>query len=175
MTTEQIEGAAKVTIEIDLAKFVANTWQDNNGEYQDDRNAPRDQIIERAAAMIRDDIGKSLAKDVRAAVEPFINAQVGDIIKDALDGEFVTTNDYGTRGKPTTLRDQIGTEATAWLTKKADRYGNGPSNLESIVRAQVNTQLTKEFTAIIADERATILAQLRAAAAELLAKEAAKR
>lgn len=175
MSIEKIDGAAKVTIEIDLSKFVANTWQDDDGEYRDSSNSPREQIIERAAQMVREDIGKDLTKDIRARVAPVIETHVGSIIKDALDGEFTTTNDYGTRGKPTTLREQIGKEATAWLTNRSnDRYSD-QTNFQKIVRDMVDRQLTKEFTTIIADERAKIVVQLRAAAAELLAKEAAKR
>jgi hypothetical protein len=175
MTTEKIEGAGKVTIELDLVKFVANTWQGDDGEYQDDSNSPRDQIIERAAQMLRKDIGVEIIKDVRAAVESRIDTQVGDIIKDALEGEFTTTNDYGTRGKPTTLREQIGKEATTWLTSRPKNRYSDQTNFQKILKDMVDRQLAKEFTAIIADERAKIVTQLRGAAADLLAKEAAKR
>lgn len=174
--TENIEGAGKVTVTIDLAAFVGNVWQDGEGEYHDDANSIRDQILDRAAAKIIAEVGAEIRKDIRATVEPFIFAQVGEIIKDTLDGQYRPLNQWGEVGpKTTTLRDQIGKEATAWLTKKADRYGNGPSNLEAVVTKMVDRQLSAEFTKIITDERAKIVLQLRAAAAEMLAKEAAKR
>lgn len=176
MTTDKIEGSGKVSIEIDLAAFVGNVWQNDDGEYHDNASSIRDQIIERAADKIRHDLIEDVRKSIRATVEPFINAQVGEIIKDTLDGEFRPVNGYGEPSRvPITLRAQIGAEATAWLTKKADRYGNGPSNLESIIKLMVDRQLAKEFLEIIAAERAKIVVQLRGAAAELLAKEAAKR
>jgi hypothetical protein len=175
MATEKVQGAARVTIEIDLDKFVANTWQDDNGEYQDGRNSPRDQIVERAAQMIREDIGAEIIKDVRKAVTPTIEAQVGAVIMSALSGEFRPVDQWGEPGnKVTTLRAQIAKEATEWLTKKSNRY-DGPSNLQKIVKEVVDRTLSQDFAKIIAEEKAAIFEQIRAAAAVLLAKEATKR
>jgi len=175
-TTEKIEGASKVSVEIDLAAFVAEVWQDDDGGYVGDVHSPRQAIIERAAQMLREDIGVEIVKDVRKVVGPEIERRVAAIIRDALDGEFAITNDYGTRGKPTTLREQIGKEAHDWMTKKTgDSYrGGGVTQLAKIVQEMVDRQLAREFTQVIAEERAKIVEQLRAAAAVLLSKEAAK-
>ena len=172
MTTEKIVGAGKVTIELDLTAFVGNVFQDDNSEYL----AVRDQVIERAAQMIREDVGSGLVAEIRKEVAPVIEAHVAEIVMATLEGEFRPVNGYGEPShKTTTLREQIGAEATGWLTKKADRYGGGANNLEAVVKKVVDQQLARDFTKIITDEKAKIVVQLRNAAAEMLAREAAKR
>jgi len=176
MTTEKIVGAGKVTIELDLTAFVGNVFQDESGEYHDGTSAVREQLIERAAWMIREDVIEDVRKEARKASAPVIEAYVAEIVSATLEGEFRPVNGYGEPSrKATTLREQIGKEASEWLTKKADRYGSGPNNLEAVVKKVVDQQLARDFTKIIADEKAKIVVQLRNAAAEMLAKEAAKR
>lgn len=174
MSTEKIEGLSRVTIELDLAAFAAQVWSGDDGEYQGDNESLKVAVVERLALLIHKDIHKDVREAVSLQVRDQVEARVGQIITDTLTSEFAMINEYGevTRHK-TTLREQIGKQATEWLSKKADRY-SGPSNLEAIVKKVVDQQLAKEFLTIIADEKAKIVEQLRAAAAVLLAKEAAK-
>lgn len=167
MATERIEGPAKVIVELDMTAFVAHVWDDEDGDVVDTTasHSLQAQVIERVAQLIRKDI----SADVRNVVGLLIEAKVGEIVEETLNGEFHLVSEYGSAGPRTTVRDQIGKSAREYLNKR-DRY-NSKTNIEAIVDKQVQEAIVKDFTKIMKEERAKVSAKLQAAAATLLAKE----
>lgn len=97
-----------------------------------------------------------------------IREQIKPIVEAAIATPFGQTNTFGEpTGNPTTLRELIVKEVQEYLGKR-DRYSE-PTTVQKFIAAEVHKALTAELLAAIADEKAKVVAAVRAKAAELIA------
>jgi hypothetical protein len=103
-------------------------------------------------------------EEIRKAVEP--------LVTEAISGPITKTNVYGEpSGETTTIRELIMAEAKTLLTKSADQYNrNSETVLQKVVREQISAAFTKELAAVLAEEKAKVVAAVRAKGAELIAE-----
>jgi hypothetical protein len=114
--------------------------------------------LRKRVAAIRDE-------EIRALVKPELEA--------AMTAPITPTNHWGepTTGKTTTLRELIVAHATKFFTEKTDEGYNRPQSTaaQRVVAEAVEKELTAELRAAVADEKAKVVAAVRAKAAELIA------
>lgn len=116
----------------------------------------------------------SVSTRIRQIRDEEIRAQVAAEIQVALAEPFHRTNYYGEgRDQPITLRTLIADEAKKFFTEQRRPHGryDGPTSTaaQDVVAALVKDALTKELAAAVADEKAKVVAAVRAKAAELIA------
>lgn len=101
-------------------------------------------------------------EEIRAAIQPQIAR--------ALDGPIAITNEFGRPvGEPKPLAELIVSEAREFLSKPADRYGTEGTVLRKMIREAVEGALKKELAEALTEEKAKVVAAMRAKAAELIA------
>lgn len=118
------------------------------------------------------EIQGGLRKRVGQIRDEEIRAFVKTELVGAMAAPIYRTNAYGERsGQETTLRELIVEHAKDFFTKKTGDY-NRPqyTAAERVVTAAVEKELTKELAAAIADEKAKVVAAIRAKAADLIAQ-----
>ncbi len=101
-----------------------------------------------------------------------------EVIRELVSGEIVAalsepiqkTTEWGDPvGPPTTLREQIA-KAAQEAVKPSGRNDYQPTALEQFIRSEVDSALVKELRAAVEDEKAKVVAAIRAKAADLIAQ-----
>jgi hypothetical protein len=130
-----------------------------------------DAVAERIAnRLMREEEYRPLKQRVLEIRDNEVREQVKPVVARAIEASVQPTNSYGQpTGEPVTLTDVIVREAKELLNKRSD-YGRGPTFLEGVIRDAVGVALQKELAAAIAEEKAKVVAVIRAKAAELIAE-----
>jgi len=117
----------------------------------------------------RDEGYKTLRQRVMDARDAEVREQVKPVVSAAIESSVQPTNAFGQPvGEPTTLTALIVKEAKELLSKRGD-YGRGKTLLEQVVADAVDKAIRKELSDVIVDEKAKVVAAVRAKAAELIA------
>lgn len=141
-----------------------------------ERNVPVDMTLgERIAELImakltKDELfGKARERYLKIRDEE-IRAAVKPIVAGALAGTIRLTNSYGEpTGPETTLNALVIEEAKKVIGGGRTDYGRGDTLAQRVVKDAVGAALTKELNAVLADEKAKVVAAVRASAADLIA------
>lgn len=131
-----------------------------------------DAIVEAAARLLMlDSDWVSVKTQVRNIRDEEIRAHVAVEIEAALTGTFEATNSYGEKtGKKTTLREQIARQVEeAIRIDNRNSYSRQPTPFEKVIREEVDKALHAELAEIVKDEKAKVVAAVRAKAADLIA------
>lgn len=147
---------------------------------EDDRRGPitlADAIIESAVLRLtRDeeyrDIQGGLHKRVGQIRDEEIRTRVAAEVEAALTAPFRQTNTYGeAKGEPVTLRSLIVKSCEEFFTQDVSEY-NKPrqTKAQRFVHAAVEDAVKKELAAAIVEEKAKVVAAVRAKAADLIAQ-----
>lgn len=153
------------------------------GEYEMEHETIADLVAAQyLARALSDEAGRGLyrglAKRVGAIRDEEIRALLTPILTEALTGPIHKTNSYGepVAGQATTLRELIGEEARTVLAGKTDgrNFGNNVKSLRTIVRDEVTAALRAELEPIVKDEKAKVVAAVKAEAGNVIA-DAVKR
>lgn len=117
---------------------------------------------------LRHRIGQIRDEQIRAAVLPQVAA--------AIETGLQQTNSWGEPvGEPTSLRDLILKEAKEAISRPADAYDRKKGTvLEKVVREAVDRTIRAELSAVLAEEKAKVVAAVQAQAAELIAEAVRK-
>jgi hypothetical protein len=95
--------------------------------------ALREHVIRQAAqnlitnydGEIRYELEKKLGELVTATMRDKLDAEVGRLIREAIDGSIQPTDEFGQpKGPPTTLRGLIVANARAWFDEKVNDHGD---------------------------------------------------
>lgn len=112
---------------------------------------------------------QSLTQRIAAERATQVQEQVKAVVAAAIVAEVQPTNGYGQpTGTPTSLTDLIMEAVGKALHKRTD-YDRRPTLLQKVIAEEVEKALKKELTDAIADEKAKVVAAVRAKAAELIA------
>jgi hypothetical protein len=122
---------------------------------------------------------RTLKKRVAEIRDEEIRAAIAPAIAKAWEAPIVKTNQWGEpTGQPTTLRDLVVDEAKKVLSGWTDRSGSWPREsaplAQLLVHKMVETELRKELSEVIKEEREKVVAAVRAQAADLIAEAVAK-
>lgn len=123
--------------------------------------------------LMRSDEYSGLRREVAVLREEEIRAQLKPFVTSALEKGVQKTNGFGEpTGEPTTLRELILAEFNKYLTSKVDSSyrSNGQTVVQKFVTDAVEQVVKKELAAAIAEEKAKVVAAVRAKAAELIAQ-----
>ncbi len=134
-----------------------------------------DLIVKAALAkLVKGDEWNTVKDRVREITDEEIRAHAKTQIAEALNGGIRKTNTFGEPyGEPTTLRALIAEEVKAELAKAGDPYRSKDSTVRKIVREQVAAAFKTELAEAVAEEKAKVVAAVRASAADLIAQAVA--
>lgn len=132
-----------------------------------------DAIVEAAARLLSQESDwVSVKTQVRSIRTEVIRERVAAEVEAALSGPINTTNGWGEQvGPPTTLRAEIAKMAAEAL--KVDHrniHSREFTPAQKVIREQVDQAMTKELAEAVADEKAKVVAAVRAKAADLIAE-----
>ena len=129
-----------------------------------------DEVAKRLTAKLtKDDQWDGLRKRFLAIRDEEIREAVKPLVAEAITAAIEQTNGFGERtGKSTTMRELVMAEAKKVFTERAD-YGRGSTLAQRIVADAVGAAFNRELAAAIADEKAKVVAAVRAKAADLIA------
>lgn len=133
-----------------------------------------DAVVRELAKRLWASVGSDALSEVRQRAAQIrneeIRARVAPIVQAAVDEPIQQTNSFGEpNGKPTTLRELIAAEARAQLGTRSD-YGRGPRVVDKLVADAVSAEIKKELAEAIKEEKAKVVAAVRAKAADLIAQ-----
>lgn len=129
----------------------------------------------RVAQLLADEVMKGDDwRDLRRQVTDLraeeVKRQLVPIVSDALAEQIQKTDSYGhPTGKPVHMAELVVQEVHKWLRDSNSNSYSGPSNLTQLVRTEVDRALKQELGTAIADEKAKVIAAVRASAADLIA------
>ena len=160
---------------IDLTSVVGDVRQydDDRDEYVTEGRTLGDLVAEKVAKSVREsDAYPGLKKRVADIREEEIRALVAPDIEAAMTEPIRKTNHYGkVTGQTTTMRELILDEAQKFMAKPADTYNRDRGTvLQKWVRDAVETTIKTELAEVLKDEKAKVVAAVRAKAADLIAQ-----
>jgi hypothetical protein len=129
-------------------------------------------------AVVRHVVEDKLPQDVRADLNrrvveirtELIREALAPIVTEAITAEIQQTNSYGEpTGKTSTLRELIIAEVQRVITAK-DGYRDGQTFIQKLVRAEVESAISKEMSAAMKVEKDKAVAAVRAKGAEIIAE-----
>lgn len=165
-STVEVQAGGRVTIALDLAKFVE--------VYYGDLDTHTDQVTHAVAKMIEPDINR----DVRKKVDDEIGTKVGEIVTEAISEPFRVVGPYGQdTGKVTSLKELIMEEVSDWLSKPIrDGYNRstGQTALQAFIRSEVNRVLENELRVAVADAKKEVVEAVRSKASEVITETIAR-
>lgn len=124
-----------------------------------------------AEALMRTDEYQSLKKRVLEIRDEEIRERVKPVVEKAISAPIQQTNHYGQPSGPaTTLEEVIVKEAQNYLNKR-DGYGDrSVSVVQKFIDAAVEKTIKTELAAVLVEEKAKVVAAVRAKAADLIAQ-----
>lgn len=169
----------EITINVDATDIDLKTevgerrrWDSDAEEYETVPQTLGDAVAARIAKALQQDDGyKTLRTRVMEARDAEIRDQVKPIVAEAIASSVQPTNSYGQPvGQPVSLTELIVKEAREVLNRR-DGYGDKQrSYIQQIVAEAVDKAIRTELGAAIADEKAKVVAAIRARAADLIAQ-----
>lgn len=145
-------------------------------DYHDGAITLGDAIVKAAVHQLTKDqdyrgVSTDLARRVAAIRDETIREQITPVITEAINAEIQQTNQWGepTGKGRTTLRALIVERANEFFTRKLGDYRDQRTAASQLVTDAVDRALKQELTSAIADEKAKVVAAVRAKAAELIA------
>lgn len=174
----------QIDVNVDLAETDLNTpiehrfvrQLNEDGDWLQEPATLGDLIVEKAVQDFAQDreAWESLKTRIKRITDEEIRLRVEPLIEQALTDPIQQTNEFGDpRGKPILLRDLIIKDAQDKLAKVQSRgsaYDRQQSIVEKLVSDAVDRELTRELQETIAEEKAKIVAAMRAKGAEILAE-----
>lgn len=167
-----------ITVDVDaveLTSVIGERYElDDDGDRIKVQRTLGDAIADRIAGqLLADDSYKSLRQRVVEERADEITKQarkhVEEILAEAIATPVQRTNGYGSPvGGPVTVTELIVAEAREVLSKRSD-YGRGQTYVDKVVAEMVDKAMKKELAETIADEKAKVVAAVRAKAADLIA------
>lgn len=142
-------------------------------DYEGNEVTLADKICKSAVSRLAKDASwNGLTVRVHRIRDEEIRRQVGEIVAEAISADVRRTNSFGEpTGDAKTLREVIVEEARAALTKPVDPYDRGRGTLlQKIIREEIGAAFRKELVEVVAEERAKVVAAVRAQAADLIAR-----
>lgn len=127
--------------------------------------------LARRAIVGKDEGWASLRQRVESIRTEMIRERVAVEIEAAMTNPYPVTNHYGEpSGKVTTLREEIVRLAgEALRMDRSNAYSRRPTKAETVILEAVDLVMAKELHAVVADEKAKVVAAVRAKAADLIA------
>lgn len=180
---EKIDATVPVTITVDLQELlIANVGEipTYTGDPDDDWEPPTPMIgaivgataSQLAAELKRDATGY---QGMKGMIRDQIDNQIAQIVAGQLDREFKPVDQYGEvqrNAEPTTLREQIKTQATAAIAngmKPSDRnYGRSAGDLKKYIDTEVDRAIKQELAEALKEAKAEVLAKVKANAAQVI-------
>lgn len=99
-----------------------------------------------------------------------IRSKVEPIIEEAISGPIRLTNSFGEpTGPETTLNALIIDQAKKTIAGNRSDHGRGDTLAQRVIKDAVGAALARELNAAVADEKAKVIAAVRAKAADLIA------
>ena len=124
--THDVTVEAPVTVSVDLdalvkaSGYVAGGYNHDTEEYE-----PGGGLVEMVANLIATKLKADIRKEVVAAVNDQVQAQVGAIVTEVIEGTIKVTNAFGEpTGGPMTLRERIIKEARDVLDRRVNENGS---------------------------------------------------
>lgn len=160
--------------QVDLTSVVGDVrrYDDDAEEYVTEGRTLGDLIAERVAKSIREsDAYPGLKKRVADIREEEIRARVAPDIEAAMAAPIRQTNRYGEpTGQATTMRELILEEARKFMERPVDQYSRDKGTvLQKWLRDAVEKTIKTELAEVLVDEKAKVVAAVRAKAADLIA------
>lgn len=165
---------------VDLTSVVGGKtvhYDEETGDYITEDQTLADLVSEQIVRRItKDDEWPHLRTRVTDIRDEEIRSRVAPAVEAVMAEPIRKTNTYGeATGASTTMRELILDEAKKYMEKPADQYSrNGGTVLQKWVREEVEKTIKTELAAVLADEKAKVVAAVRAQASTLIA-EAVKR
>lgn len=159
---------------IDLSTVIGDEIAYYNPETEETEHRPRtlgDLVAQKLADKMWAECDRyDIAKQARARRDEVIREKVEPIIEQALTGSIRLTNSYGEPAGPeTTLNALIVEEAKKVVAGSRSDYGRGDTLAQRIVKDAVGAAFIKELGSVVAEEKAKVIAAVRAKAADLIA------
>lgn len=160
---------------IDLSTVIGDEIAYYNPETEEEEHRPRtlgDLVAEKLADKLWGEMDRySIAKEILAKQSEVIREKVTPVIERALTGPIRLTNSYGEPSGPeTTLNALIVAEAKKVIGGDRKDYGRGDTLVQRVVKDAVGAALNGELGKVVADEKAKVVAAVRAKAADLIAE-----
>lgn len=167
----------KISVEgpIDLDTVIGEHYvHDEDGDGHREPRLLADALVDelaRRAIVGKDEGWESLRRRVESIRTEMIRERVAVEIEAAMTSPYPVTNQYGEfRGGTTTLREEIvRLVGEALRMDRSNAYSRQPTKAEAVIREAVDQAMAKELAAVVADEKAKVVAAVRAKAAELIA------
>jgi hypothetical protein len=135
-----------------------------------------DVIADRAVRTLAYEDIRDLRRRISDIRDEQIRAIVLPTVTEAIEAGIQKTDQWGSPvGQPTTLRDLVLKEAKELISRPADSYDRKKGTvLEKVVREAVDRTIRAELSAVLAEEKAKVVAAVQAQAAELIAEAVKK-
>lgn len=135
-----------------------------------------DVIADRAVRSLVYEDGRDLRRRITEIRDEEIRAAALPMVTAAIEAGIQQTNRWGEPdGQPTSLRELILKEAKDLISRPADNYDRKKGTvLEKVVREAVDRTIRAELGAVLAEEKAKVVAAVQAQAAELIAEAVKK-
>ncbi|AYF29276.1 hypothetical protein CSH63_17750 [Micromonospora tulbaghiae] len=156
--------------DVDLTSEIGNGYDEEGNPAA--RTLGEEVARKLANALMRDEEYPGLRRKVMGLREEEIREQLKPIVSAAIEEGVQETNRWGEpTGTPTTLRALIIAEAGKLLKQPADNYSRDKGTwIDALVRDNVQKVIRAELGAVLAEEKAKVVAAVQAKAAELIAQ-----
>lgn len=184
MTTEDIKATVPITVTIDLQELlVANVGEipPYSGD-PDEEWEPPTPMVGAIVSAVATQMAWQLKNDatgyhgMQARIRDQIDEKIAEIVNTQLEREFKPVDQYGEvkrSAEPTTLREQIKTQASDVLAKgmaPSDRYSN--SKVQGVLREYINGEIVRliktELDQAVKDAKTEVVAKVKANAAQVI-------
>lgn len=184
MASEEISTTVPITITVDLQELlVANVGEipQYTGDPDDEWEPPTPMIgaivssvsAYMAAELKRDAVGY---RGMQSMIRDQIEGKIAEIVEAQLEREFKPVDSYGEvkrNAEPTTLREQIKTQANAVLAKglaPRDQYSN--DKVQGVLRKYIDDEIARlikaELAKAVEQAKAEVLAKVKSSAAQVI-------
>lgn len=149
------------------------TWNEDSERYETEGQTLGALLAEKLAKSVRESEAWPEAKKRVAVIrEEEIRARIVPQIEQAMTEPIRKTNTWGEpTGQAMTMRELILDEVKKFMSEPADRhYREKGTVLEKYVRDTVQSTIKTELAEVLAEEKAKVVAAVRAKAADLIAE-----
>ena len=178
----EIQATVPITVTVDLEQLLtahvgdAPAW---TGDPDDEYEPPTPLIGAIITGVAHVMAGKLMAdatgyQGMKGRIRDAIDEKVGEIVAAQLDREFLPVDSYGEvqrHAEPTTLREQIKTQASTALAKgmkPSDRYNTDLGGLKKYIDTEIDRQIKNELAEAVKEAKATVVAKVKANAAQVI-------
>ncbi len=178
----EIQATVPITVTVDLEQLLTAHVGDIpawTGDPDDEYEPPTPLIGAIITGVAHVMAGKLMAdatgyQGMKGRIRAAIDEKVADIVTGQLDREFLPVDSYGEvqrHAEPTTLREQIKTQASTALAKgmkPSDRYNTDLGGLKKYIDTEIDRQIKTELAEAVKEAKATVVAKVKANAAQLI-------